>query len=71
MRSPTLSPLEGCFKSVSNFLALDSAAVLVGQLPNLFAISGVLLGLILLQENEYMKLKQQIIDQQIECKRAQ
>ncbi|KAL8437804.1 hypothetical protein ACSSS7_000685 [Eimeria intestinalis] len=63
--------LEAQPGSLPRMLQLIFQLLMTGQLPNLFAISGVLLGLILLQENEYLKLKQQIIDQQIECKRAQ
>lgn len=63
--------LEAQPGSLPRMLQLIFQLLMTGQLPNLFAISGVLLGLILLQENEYMKLKQQIIDQQIECKRPQ
>ncbi|KAL8445746.1 hypothetical protein Emag_005033 [Eimeria magna] len=63
--------LEAQPGSLPRMLQLIFQLLMTGQLPNLFAISGVLLGLILLQENEYLKLKQQIIDQQIESKRAQ
>ncbi|CDJ66296.1 exportin 7, putative [Eimeria necatrix] len=63
--------LEAQPGSLPRMLQLIFQLLMTGQLPNLFSISGVLLGLILLQENEYLKLKQQIIEQQIECKRPQ
>lgn len=52
-------------------LLLQHLLAFTGQLPNLFPVSSLLLGLILLQQNEYLELKQRMIDQQIESKRSQ